>query len=72
MIVGYSSSAARHTSLFQESAHEGVFTPSQENDECEVGAADEHDIESFEPREDAPKSIEPTEQSFDLGSPLLH
>ena len=33
---------------------------------------DEHDIESFKPREDAPKSGEPTEQPFDLGSPLAH
>ena len=42
------------------------------DDEREVGEDDEHDIESFEPREDAPKFIEPTGQPFDLGSSLVH
>ena len=50
-----------------------MFTLSQAiDDEREVGEGDEHEIESFEPREDAPKSGEPTEQPFDLGSPLAH
>lgn len=31
----------------------------------------EHDIEFVEPREDAPKSLEPAEQPFDLITSLL-
>src|SRR6266851_2952461 len=34
--------------------------------------ADEHDIELFEPREDAPKALESAEQPFDLVASFVH
>jgi len=36
-----------------------------------MDARNEQDIEFFKPREDAPKSLEPTEQPFDLIASLL-
>lgn len=44
-----------------------MLTPPQAiNDQREIDERDEHDIEFFKPGEDAPKSLEPTEQPFDL------
>ena len=41
------------------------------DDQREIDERNEHDIEFFKPREDAPKSLEPTEQPFDLIASLI-
>jgi hypothetical protein len=42
------------------------------NDQREIDERDEHDIGFFKPREEAPKSVEPAEQSFDFMASLIH
>jgi len=46
--------------------------PQPIGDECEVDEGHEHEIEFLEPREDAAKALESTEQPFDLIAPLVH
>ena len=41
------------------------------HDQREIDERNEPDIELFKPREEAPKSLEPTEQPFDLMASLL-
>ena len=42
------------------------------DDQREIDERDEHDIEFFKPREDAPKSLESAEQSFSLMASRIH
>lgn len=46
--------------------------PQPIRDEREVDKSDKHDVELFEPREDAAKALEPAKQPFDLVAPLVH
>ena len=45
--------------------------PQALDDQRKIDERDEHDIEFFKPREEAPESLEPAEQPFDLIATLI-
>ena len=63
---------ARKRGVEQLDLFHGLLTLTQAvDDQREIDERDEHDIECFKPREDAPKSLEPAEQPFDLIAALI-